>query len=397
MPAISSHFRRIFQSSGILLASLLWPAGASANDPCGPPFCVASSNGDVTWEWGARMRLDATDFRNDVDMPLSDGTNLRRARLSQRLAVGDAWSADMTWDFTNDGIDGMRDARVRYRPAPGLRYTVGHFKQPFGLERLTGVRSLGYMERSLASELTPNRALGGEVHNYNTHWSATFGLFGNQPTQDVDSRFGSAVRLTLAPLSDNGKVLHLGAALAYRDLTGDGEVQFRQRPGSRTTDLRLVDSGTLRGRHVTYYGVELAAARGPFSLQADYISTHVSRIDGRRNVTFEGWYIDLGWVITGEPLPYDHEDATFGRIRPAGSFFNGHLGAWQLSLRIDSLDLNDHDVRGGRQRNLTTGVTWYMTRSTLVIAEYVRVLDTSGGDFDGARPSMIQGSVEIAF
>ncbi len=376
---------------------LLMAPAISADERCSPPLCFASADERVTWEWGGRFRFDATDFHDNSDVGLRDGTNVRRARLSQDLAVGDRWTLDTTWEFADEGIEGLRDARLRFRPRPGLRYTLGHFKQPFGLERLTSARDLGYMERSLASELTPNRGLGGEIHGYNPHGSVALGIFGSQPTQDMDSRLGAATRVTFAPYSTEGKVLHLGAALAYRDLTGDGDVQFRQRPGSRTTDIRLVDSGVLQGRNVTYYGLEAAAAHGPLSVQADYIVTRVDRLGGDRNVHFNGWYVDLGWIITGELLPYDREDATFGRIRPADSVFAKGTGAVQLSLRLDSLDLNDADVEGGRQRNMTTSVTWYLTTWALLVAEYVKVLQTKGGDFDGARPSLIQGSVEIFF
>lgn len=377
-------------------ATLLSGIGVlEADDACGPPLCFSAGE-NVTWSWGARLRFDATDFRDDDNIGLQDGTNLRRARLSQRLAVGDRWTLGATWDFANDGIDGLRDARLRYRPREGVRLTAGHFKQPFGLERLTSVRDLGYMERSLASELTPNRALGGEIHFHEDHATAALGVFGKQPTQDSDSNFGAALRATFAPLNGGGRVLHLGAAAAHRNLNGEGEIRFRQRPGSRSTDIRLVDSGTLTGHGASYVGFEAAAARDNWSVQGEYIVTRVGRKGSNsRNVLFDAWYLDVGWVVTGETRPYDREDGTFGRVRPPGPGFQG--GAVKLNLRLDSLDLNSGDVVGGSQRNLTAGATWYLTPWALATAEYVKVLQTHRGEFDGARPALIQGALQLVF
>jgi hypothetical protein len=50
------------------------------------------------------------------------------------------------------------------------------------------------------------------------------------------------------------------------------------------------------------------------------------------------------------------------------------------------LNLSDEDVDGGEEDNVTVGINWYPTPNFRFMANYVRVLDLEGSDFDGAEP-----------
>ncbi|MCS3903066.1 phosphate-selective porin OprO/OprP [Methylohalomonas lacus] len=371
----------------------------SQSEPsCQTVFCLTDTRNDLRLEGNLRLQLDAAAYRDDGAARLDGGTNVRRARFSARAQLGDAWTAKFTYDVSKDGVSGIRDAFVSYTHPKGrlerLRIKAGHFKEPFGMERLTSVRDLAFMERSLASTLTPNRNMGIELHRHDRQWTATAGVFVPGTSDDNDNiRHSASARATLAPDHSDGRILHFGAAIAYRSLDSSRSTRFSQQPESRVTDLKLVDTGAFAARDYVFYGLETAWAQGPWSLQADYIHAHINRPDSFADVGFQGWHIDAGWILTGEAQPYNSTKGTFGRLRPAP----GAPGIWQLGLRLSELDLNDAGINGGRQRNASLGLTWYSNHYLTLSTEYVQVLNIDGGAFDGARPSALQARVQLIY
>ncbi|MEX2515479.1 MAG: porin [Gammaproteobacteria bacterium] len=86
-----------------------------------------------------------------------------------------------------------------------------------------------------------------------------------------------------------------------------------------------------------------------------------------------------------------------GRVKPARDSLNGGYGAWQLCLRLSSLDLNVADIRGGHQRNLALGLSWYSSRQVRLNTEYIKVLSIRGGAFVNAEPALFQTRLQIIF
>jgi phosphate-selective porin OprO and OprP len=71
---------------------------------------------------------------------------------------------------------------------------------------------------------------------------------------------------------------------------------------------------------------------------------------------FNGGYVEGGWVITGEPIPYDPSRATFARPVVAEPFsLGGGLGAWELAARWSVMNLNSN-VTPGVPQSVTGGV-----------------------------------------
>ncbi len=389
-----------------ILGLLLFPGlslAEPANQPCDSLFCYSSQNQNLQFETAMRLQFDRGVFDNDGETDFQNAWNIRRARLSSGAQIGQYLSIDFTYDFARDDRSAIRNAFVRYTGSNNSRFTVGHFKEPFGMERLTSVQDLAFMERSLASQLTPPRSFGMEFHKHTSHWTAAAGLFttGTESSGN-DTKFGTSARITFAPKSDAGSILHFGLGIAHRNTDGQQEIRFRQRPETRNTDIRLIDTQTFIADSYTYIGIESAIARGPWALQAEYIYSHIgkariSKIEPGNTIHFSGWHIDLTWIVSGESQPYNHEKGTFGRLRPAHSIQHGGWGAWRLGVRLSDLDLTDHPITGGHQRNFTIGINWLLNQNISISNEYVKVLKVDGGEFANVSPAIFQSRLQIIY
>lgn len=376
---------------------------AKSTSHCQPPLCFENHDTSFQFKIGARLQLDRSWFNNDAQTDFDNAWNVRRARLNTEAKFGDDWTVDITYDFARDGLDGIRDAYVKYTGFENIRLRLGHFKEPFGLERLTSVRDLAFMERSLVSLFTPERALGIELLHHSSHHTASIGIFKagiNHSTQTT--RFGSAARVTFAPKSESGNILHIGAGIAYRQTDNQKQVRFQQRPETRSDDLRLIDTGAFLADDYIFYGIEAAIAKGGVAIQSEYIyatvhNARLSTADAGQNTHFKGWHIDLAWILTGEDQPYNHEKGTMGRLKPHRPFHQNGLGAWKVGIRLSELDLNNAFITGGEQRNLTASLTWLWNENISFISEYVKVLNLNKGEFDDASPSIIQARMQIVY
>ena len=67
-------------------------------------------------------------------------------------------------DFAPTAGPTIFDAYLNYRYSPALQFQAGKFKAPIGLEQLQADRDILFNERSLVTDLVPNRDVGFELH-----------------------------------------------------------------------------------------------------------------------------------------------------------------------------------------------------------------------------------------
>lgn len=174
------------------------------------------------------------------------------------------------------------------------------------------------------------------------------------------------------------------------------ELQLRYRSETRSTDVRLLDTGVFEADTYRSQGVELAGALGPVSVQGEFVWSDIAR--GRASdLRFEARYAQASWFITGERTPYDREKATFDSVAPRRSVVSGGPGAWKIGLRWSSADLNDGDILGGKEENLAIGLSWHLTPMLRLVLEHVSVRKLAGGPYDGSDPDIFQRRVQFAY
>jgi len=193
---------------------------------------------------------------------------------------------------------------------------------------------------------------------------------------DENNSYGVDGRVVFMPKT-GATQLHVGGSAHYRELKdAAATVRYRQRPFVHTSDTRFIDTGAMTESAETSYGLELAAINGPFHAAGEAYWQHVSR-PGLANPTFFGGYAELGYFLTaGDTRGY--KGGTFDRVKPKNGVEKGGIGAIQVNLRYDYLDLVDAGIVGGTQNGYGISLIWTPTAYTRFMANYGRM------DYDDA-------------
>lgn len=271
---------------------------------------------------------------------------------------------------------------------------VGHFKEAFSLEELTGDAWTTFIERNMGdSAFAPARHLGINVFNWTEDKRATYavGLWQTEradfPAQRQNDDLACAVtaRATWLPWYDEcteGRgLLHVGGGYSYRDANTSTKT-FSSKDDAYWGPT-VVTSGALALSDYQLANAETAMVFGPLSVQGEIYSALVNPLNPALNTaTFYGGYGQISYFLTGEHRPYKRELGVFDRIKPYENFFRVRAedgcvytgkGAWEVAYRYDYVDLsnpvnpNVANIAGGS----TIGLNWYLNPYTRVMWNYV--------------------------
>ncbi|MDQ2068367.1 OprO/OprP family phosphate-selective porin [Natronospira bacteriovora] len=317
-----------------------------------------------------RIHLDYA-VHDEDNVELADGFRLRRARLGVSGSIDDNWSYQSEIDFAENGV-AFRDAYLRYRGFENGALTIGNFKVPFGMDQLTSSNHLAFIERSLPTDFTQSRRLGVGYSSSGDNWAFSSMLFGQEVgtnntrvAEGGDEGMGVGARFFGTPIRSDDNVFHLGVALTTENPahSEDETARFRSRPESRVTGVRLVDTGTIADvDSINRLGIEAGYQVGPLVIQGEYLTANVDRGNGLDSFDFDGYYAQASYVIGGSQRSYR-----------GGAFRNPAVGSWEVGLRYSNINLNDGDVQGGEQNNVTLGLNWYAARNVRFMWNYIMV------------------------
>lgn len=372
-----------------------------------------------TIKWSAELQADTYWFNQDQQNKatfgdIENGEAFRRARIAM---LGDYGPTEyrLEMDFAQPGRPTFLDVYGGIHDLPWIgRLRVGHYFEPFCLDRQTSNRYVTFMERAVIDQaFAPARNTGVAANNTYLDERGTWalGLFRSDSDNfgdDVGDKFESAVtgRVTFLPYfdeaSEGSRYVHIGAAYSYRAPNND-LARFRAQPESRVGATLpnvpfFVDTGNIPADSYQLIGLEAAWVCGPFSVVSEYIGAPVnSKNDGA--LYFDGWYSQASYFLTGEHRPYRREFGTFDRVMPNREFIRySHdkeiecgPGAWEIAVRVSHLDLNDGAILGGELTDVTIGLNWYLTPYLRFTSNYVRAMPDhpvdgrSNADIFGSR------------
>ena len=327
------------------------------------------------------------------------GVEFRRARLFVEGTVYKHLTFKSQLDFAGGGttIKDMYGGLVKLGPIAMVR--AGHFKEAFSLEEMTSSKYITFMERSLLAEtFNPVRNVGIEVRgqHFEDRFTWAAGGFRVTPTDAAfdfrePATHSLTGRLTGLPFyregDDGTQLIHLGLGYNHQFHSGNdpsaGVVpgltanavrpRFRTRPESHLSLNRFVNTGFIPAHNVDQINLELATIMGPFHAQAEYTHAFVAA-SNVPDVDYYGIYFQAGFFLTGESRGYSKKWGTFARTKPNQNFdpANGGWGAFEVAMRFSKVELNHFPIYGGKERNWTVGLNWYLFPNARIMFNYVR-------------------------
>ena len=335
--------------------------------PDGRPT-IATTDGRLSFAIGGLMQFDMGGYfqnpnKNTQFPELNDGVNFRRGRF---YFVGkfDDFTVNVTPDFggSPDGSPTLYEANVNYTGIKPVIATVGYFHPFVSLEDATFPGDLLFLERPSIINIERSVAAGiqraslganAATEDYFASAYLTGPLFGAQnPTLLNGEQVGFIGRLAARPYHDDDWNLHAGFSgqtVFHPNINASGTPGVSQttltlddEPELRIDFNKLVDTGPLSARGASVYGGELGANWRNFLVQGEYYQIGVTQsklpsVPAPR-LGFNGGYVEGGWVMTGEPIPYDAERAAWGRPKVDHPFSvgDGGIGAWEIAARYSS-------------------------------------------------------------
>lgn len=397
-----------------------------------------------------RIAVDQAFFDSNEDnvTGFPSGSRIRATRIGLKGGVGDDWVYKLDVDFRDYpgslGNTELGEAFIGYNGCKNLWLAVGQVSIPGGMEAWMNFSEIPFMEVSLPSQaFTPDYGIGLYAEWHGCMFTAVGTLYHNpvgtrqygdvllvQPgagliggvasgVGPLDSLPGSdtlgfAGRITFSPIHDDYTVYHLGIDGRWEDFHDNAnyfQYSTRMEVNARQTPILFTNIPANSSNEHHVYIAEAAARWGSFMVEGEYFWAEVNRdasffltpditnpppgTDPRLpggSQSYNGYYVMLSYVLTGEVKEYDFDSGTFGRVRPCSS-----KGAWEILARLSYVDLVDNTqmqsnafqrfadpqanrVPTGVQANDmvgaahsgTIGLTWWVNNNIRFMANYVR-------------------------
>ena len=373
-------------------------------------FTLTSADTNFVIGLHGLVQLDSRTFFADGRIT-NNSFLLRRARPIVSGTVFHDFDFMFVPDFGGNTVQ-IQDAYMNYRFVPELQLEAGKFKSPVGLEQLQPDAVTFFNERSLVTDLVPNRDVGVELHGdlFGGTISYAAGIFDGAPdyngttyNSDSDNNKAFAGRLFIQPWKKTDLDLLRGLGFgAGGSFESDRNGASGLTPGY-TTDgqqkfFAYTNGVTANGQHwrispqgYYYYG--------PFGMMGEYVISDQDVKNGSAlaDLRNTAWDVSAGWVLTGE-------DASYAGVVPRHPFnpMGGGWGAWQVVGRYEELNI-DHSAfptfasstaSASSAHAWSAGLNWYLNRNVRVNASFAH---TVFHGYTGAAPAVPAQTENVFF
>jgi phosphate-selective porin OprO/OprP len=350
-------------------------------------FTFASGDGANSVSLRGLVQFDSRLFFNDGGV-VNNSFVLRRARLISEGTFSRIYSFQFVSEFGGTGAPSILDANLGVALGRAVQFKFGKFKAPVGLELLQSDSWTFFNERSLVTNLVPNRDLGAQIGGSLRGGAVTYaaGLFNgvadgaSSTNADFDNDKDVIGRVYLQPFkADKNSPLQglaFGAAASLgREKTAAALTSGYKTDGQQT--FFKYRSTVVADGQVWRVSPQAEYRRGPFGAIGEYVVSTVNvrptATGAKTELQNRAWQLAVGYVLTGETSssngvipdrPFNWEDKTWG--------------AWEVAVRYANLRIDDKAFPLFADPNLSAseasavgvGLSWYLSKTVRTTFDY---------------------------
>ncbi|MGO9587092.1 MAG: porin [Limisphaerales bacterium] len=385
-------------------------------------FNAMSADSNFVFSLKAVIQVDSRTFFDDSAIKNNDGFLLRRVRPIFQGTVDRDFDFRFTPDFA-PSTPTIFDAYGNYRYEPWAQLRAGKFKTPEGLEQLQEDVNIQFNERSLVTDLVPNRDVGlqlwgdinGGVLSYAVSIFNGVGDAQNSGNSAYENEIEFAGRLFAQPFKNSDITALQGLGFGVAGTSQNGTSNLKDLPSTTggtspgyTTDGQqqffAYNTNTIANAEHWRLSPQGYYYFGPLSLMGEYaISDQGVRNTSTRAEAYlqnTGWEISGGWVLTGE-------NATFAGVTPLHPFdpHNGQWGALQVVGRYEELNIDNAAfptfanlaTSASAAQAWSAGLNWFLNRNIRVNASFSHTTFTGGGGAGTTASAIVTRQPENIF
>jgi phosphate-selective porin OprO/OprP len=347
---------------------------------------LSSTDGANAVRLRGLVQLDSRQFFGDGGIT-NNAFVLRRARLVSEGVLAKNYSFQIVSEF-GGGSPAIVDANLGWTVSPALQFKLGRFKSPVGLELLQSDSWTFFNERSIVTNLVPNRDLGvtasGDILGGKLNY--TVGILGgvadgaSTTNSDFDNEKDVVARFWASPFKDDTgsalRGLSFGVSGSYgREKTTAGRTGGYRTDGQQTFFSYLAT--TITDGPNWRVSPQLDYRNGAFGLQSEYVASTVNvraaanaKLTELRN---QAWQVSVGYVLTGE-------NSSYNGVVPATDFnlAKGTWGAFEVAGRYADLKVDDAAfplyaspaVSAAGAASVGLGLNWYLSKAVRFTFDY---------------------------
>jgi len=392
---------------------------------------IQSGDGHFTMSIRTRFQSDFAVFSQDQQSAsfagprdLSSGALIRRAYLGIEGKAYNDFAYEFRANLGGSSVEGIElsKAVVHYTGIRNWHFSIGVLEPAFMFEGTTSSGNLIFLERPEIDNIgADNFGANDARRGIEVGWAKTDALWAGDNINSTVYFTGAKVQTSLGHgnggdeqsqllgrfadriWSDGLSNLSVGMSIAHvfnsGTNAGGGEttINLQDRPQNRVDGTRLVSTGDITAQTADLIAFDIGGNYENFFLGGEWAQFTLDRQCGAitsagnqlctsstaviDHPTFEGWFVEGSWIITGEIRPYtpnalNNEIGGFQQPVPSRPFSlrADTWGTWELVARYSSVDLNWNPtqtastsrlagVLGGKETILDIGINWYLNRN----------------------------------